>query len=272
MEKFIVANGIASRYMDSGTDKPAIVLLHGYLESIDIWENLGKKLAPYFRVLAIDIPGHGVSEIISETHSMELLADFIESWLKKIGISRCVIAGHSMGGYVALAFAKKYPDYVAGIVLIHASPDPDTPERKENRIREIEVIKAGRKEMLSRLNPGKSFAEDNKKRFAGVIAEMSEQIMLTEDEGIIALLNGIMEREDMNPVLQKLNAPELFIFGKKDNFIPVKVAESIIGKNPQAEVAWLENAGHMGFIEEEEQCITILRSFTIKAFHKEITE
>ena len=72
MEKFIVANGIASRYMDSGTDKPAIVLLHGYLESIDIWENLGKKLAPYFRVLAIDIPGHGVSEIISETHSMEL--------------------------------------------------------------------------------------------------------------------------------------------------------------------------------------------------------
>ncbi len=140
--------------------------------------------------------------------------------LDKLEIPKATLIGHSMGGYVALAFAKAYPERLDALVLFHSSPDPDSPEKKADRLREIEIVQAGRKEMLSRLLPGSRFAPENRKRLADEIEALALQVMLTEDEGITAILRGMMEREDMNPMLQQLDVPQLFIFGRYDEVIP----------------------------------------------------
>lgn len=264
MEKFITANNTALRVADTQKGSPAIVLLHGYLESLDIWDDFTTLLAPQYRVVAIDLPGHGISTVHGEVHTMEFLADVLKGVLDRVGIERCFVAGHSMGGYVAQAFSEKYPEVLEGLILFHSSPNPDSEEKKENRWREIELIRQDKKELLATLFAPKGFAPENRRRLGGKIREMEEQIAMTDDEGIVALLRGMMERKDMNGMLHGLKAPQLFIFGRGDEFIPVEVAETIIAAQPQAEIAWLEHSGHMGFLEEPETAASILRAFMDK--------
>lgn len=261
MEKFVMAGSTAIRYRDIGIGAKTVVLLHGYLESIEVWDNIAGDLGKQFRVISFDIPGHGISEVIGEVHTMEFVADTLNALLEKLSINRVSVIGHSMGGYVALAFAKKYSEKVESLVLFHSTPNKDSEERVNERNREIEIIKSGRKELLTTINPGKSFAPQNRKRFINVIDELAEQAMLTEDEGIIALLNGMAAREDMNDFLKTASFRQLFLFGKNDEFIPNDYAESILANHPQAKVLWLENSGHMGFVEEEKISADILSEF-----------
>ncbi len=261
MEKFITANNTALRIADSQTGDNCLVLLHGYLEALDVWDDFSTLLTPKYRIIAIDIPGHGISETKGEVHSMEFIADVLHDALIKQSIEKCFLAGHSMGGYVAQAFAAKYPEMLKGIIFIHSTPNPDSPEKKENRKREIELIKQDKKELIATLFAAKGFAEENRQRLHVKIEELEELICMTEDDGIIAILNGLMERADQNEMLRKLNIPELFIFGKHDEFIPVETAEKIINEQPQAEIAWLENSGHMGYMEEPEKTAEIISTF-----------
>ncbi len=262
MEKMTMAGPVALRYTDSEKGEKPIVLLHGYLESLEVWDDFVRRLTrDGYRVITLDLPGHGISEVVGEVHSMEFLADTVAALLAKIGVEKCTLVGHSMGGYAALAFAKKYPERLSGLVLFHSVPGADTEEKKENRRREIALIRAGKKELLARTSPEKGFAEENRKRLADEIDALGEQVMLTEDEGIVALLNGMIEREDMNEMLRRLEAPVLFIFGKGDGYIGPETAEAMIRNHPQAQVVWLEHSGHMGFVEEPDAAAKALEAF-----------
>lgn len=261
MEKFMVANGTALRVADSGKGETTVALLHGYLESLEIWDELTTLLAPRYRVIAIDIPGHGISEVKGEVHTMEFIADVMRDLLDKLGVKRCVLAGHSMGGYAAEAFAEKYPERLMGLVLFHSTPDPDTEEKKANRLREIELIRQDKKELLATMFAPKGFAPENRRRLQSRISELEEQTTMTEDDGIAALLRGMMQRKDSNEMLRKLAVPQLFIFGRNDEFIPVETAEAIIRNHPQAQAAWLEHSGHMGPVEEPAAAAAILDNF-----------
>ncbi|MDL2230603.1 alpha/beta hydrolase [Alistipes sp. OttesenSCG-928-L06] len=262
MEKFTSLDDTAVHYMDIERGDRVLVLLHGYLESLEVWDELAGQLGKVgYRVISLDLPGHGISEVIGETHSMEFLAGIVAQLLDKLNVPKVTVIGHSMGGYVALAFAELYPDKLDGIVLFHATPDADSDEKKADRRREIEIVRAGRKEMLSRTLPGKRYAAENRKRMTEEIDAGALQVMLTEDEGIVALLNGMAERKDRNEVLQKLNVPELFIFGRHDELISPEKAEAVIAKNPQAKVAWLERSGHMGFLEEPAATLQMIEEF-----------
>lgn len=261
MEKFVMAGSTAIRYRDIGIGTKTIVLLHGYLESLEVWDNLAGELGKSFRVIMFDIPGHGISEVHGEIHTMEFIADTLNALLEKLSISDVNLIGHSMGGYVALAFAKKYKEKVQSLTLFHSTPNKDSDIKVKERNREIEIIKGGRKELLTTLNPGKSFALQNRKRFIHVIDELSEQATLTEDDGIIALLNGMAAREDMNDFLASSPFKQLFIFGKNDEFIPNEYAESVAANHPQAKIVWLENSGHMGFVEEDKLSFEVLKEF-----------
>lgn len=261
MDKFILAAGCALRYREIGDSNKSILFLHGYMENLDIWEEYSEFFKDKFRILSLDIPGHGVSEVKSDEHSMRFLADVAADVLKKNSIESCAVVGHSMGGYVALALAKYYPELVSDIILFHSTPFIDTEERAANRLREIELIQHGKKEALTKVNPGKCFAPINKVKFKEDIAYLSELIYQTEDEGAIAILKGISSREDMNQMLKDSKAKQLFIFGKHDEFIPNDYAEMVIKEHPQAEVLWLENSGHMGFIEEDEKSANAIIEF-----------
>jgi Predicted hydrolases or acyltransferases (alpha/beta hydrolase superfamily) len=209
----------------------------------------------------MDIPGHGISEVLGETHTMEMMADVAVKLLDKLKIERANVIGHSMGGYVALAMAKKYPGKMLSLTLFSSTPNADTEEKKENRRREIEIVASGRKEMLSKVLPGKGFAPANRKRMQDEIDWMALQVMLTEDEGIMALLRGMMEREDMNGMLKESKVPQLFLFGKKDEYITIETAEEVAMNNSQAKVAWLEESGHNGFLEQPEESVRIVEEF-----------
>lgn len=261
IEKFIMAGPTALHVCDSQQGEHCIVLLHGYLESMLVWSDFVPLLYKQTRVVTLDLPGHGISVVTGEVHTMEFLADTVAEALKALGIERCTLVGHSMGGYVALAFCERHPEMLDGVVLLSSTPNPDTEEKAENRRREIALVKAGRKELLARVAPAAGFAEENRERMKDAIEDLTEQVFITEDDGIVALLNGMIQRKDQNEMLRKTKVPVLFILGRKDNYIPPEVAEKMVAAHPEARVVWLENSGHMGFLEEPEATAAALLDF-----------
>ncbi len=252
---------MALRISDTGKGDTAILLLHGYLESLEVWEEMTVPLAKKYRVISMDIPGHGISEVRGEVHDMDMLGDVAAGVLASCGVSKAFVVGHSMGGYVALALAERHPEVVQGLVMFSSNANADSEEKKIQREREIALIQEDKKDLLARLTPANGFAAANRGRLKDKISDLTDQIMITEDEGIIALLRGMMVRPDRNEVLKGLKAPELFIFGRGDEYITPEVAQKIIAEHPQAEVAWLENSGHNGMLEEPDRAAEIVAEF-----------
>ena len=260
-EKFIMAGSTPLHLCDSEQGEKCIVLLHGYLESMLVWEDFIPLIYKQARVVTLDLPGHGIAVVTGECHTMEYLADGVAEAMTTLGVERFTVVGHSMGGYVALALAERHAARLEGVVLLSSTPNPDTEEKRENRRREIALVKSGKKEMLARVAPAAGFAESNRKRLKDYIDDLAEQVHVTEDEGIVALLNGMIERKDQNQMLQTSTVRQLFILGRKDGYIVPEVAEQLVANHPQAKVVWLDESGHMGFIEEPERTAEALLNF-----------
>ena len=156
------------------------------------------------------------------------------------------------------------PERLDGLVLLHSTPYADSDEKKKNRQREISLIKSGKKELLAHTAPEAGFAVENRNRFRTEIEDLQQTIYLTEDAGIVALLNGMIERKAQSEMLHALGKPILFVLGRKDGYIVPEVAEKMVAEHPEAEVVWLENSGHMGFIEEAKACASALLDFVAK--------
>lgn len=261
MEKFILANGCALKMSDTEKGEQTLVLIHGYLQSSDIFDDVTRQLKRDLRVVVIDVPGHGISEVIGECHTMEFLADVIHDTLKQLSIESCFIAGHSMGGYIATKFAEKYSDTCKGLIMIHSIFEPDTTESRESREKEIELITAGKKELLVKMNPQKAIAEFHRNRYAELISDLREQAIMTDDEGIIALLNGMMIREDLTQFAKNTKIPILCFWGAHDEFIPIQYAEQYTKQYPHIKSVIMQDSGHMCFIEEEDKFIETIVEF-----------
>ena len=127
------------------------------------------------------------------------------------------------------------------------------------------MILSGKKDLLAKLTPSLGFAEKNRVRFKNHINNLSDQIIMTEPEGAVALLRGMAARKDQNDVMLKLNKPELFIFGRLDDYIPEAAALEMAQNQPQAKVVWLENSAHMGLVEEVELVANVIDTFIQEA-------
>lgn len=260
-EKFIMAGKTPLHVCDSLRGERCIVLLHGYLESLLVWEDFVPLLYKQARVVTLDLPGHGISAVEGQEHAMEYLADTVAAGIRALGIARCTVVGHSMGGYVALALCERHPELLDGLVLLSSTPDADTEEKAANRRREIALVEAGKKDALARVAPAAGFAPQNRARMKDYIEDLTEQVFVTEEEGIAALLRGMISRRDRNEVLRSTRVPVLFILGRCDPYIPAEAAQAMVAAHPEAEVVWLENSGHMGFIEEPESAAAAIRAF-----------
>ena len=139
MNYYIHYNGGKIYYSDTGEGE-IIVLLHGYLETSEIWSGFAGKLAKKFRIISVDLPGHGLSKVYSESHTMEFMAGAVKVLLENLNIKKVFLTGHSLGGYVALAFLELYPGMLTGYCLFHSHPFTDRPETIEKRDREIKVV------------------------------------------------------------------------------------------------------------------------------------
>ncbi len=242
-------NGTGIVYDDQG-EGTCVVLLHGYLESGPIWEHFADRFRTHFRVIIPDLPGHGQSGIWGKVHTMDDLAEVVQSILDREGIHRVFLVGHSMGGYVTMAFAELYRERLLGYCLFHSTCFADNEEKKRNREREISLILCHKKRQIVNVNIPKGFATSNATAFRKQIDRAKQLAMECPDEGIMALLNGMKERPDRTHVLKDAGLPVLLIGGEKDNYIPGEVLNRMLEMAPYAESVCLRESGHMGFVEE----------------------
>ena len=250
-------------YHDTGEGYP-LVLLHGYLETSIVWKEFAETLSGDSRVLAIDLPGHGGSSVYGTEHSMEFMAEAVRRVVDAENIDKFMLAGHSMGGYVALAFVDKYPHRLHAYCLFHSHPFPDTDELIANRRREIKVVESGKKDIIYPVNIPRMFADFNTGKFKEALERNKSIASGISEEGIIAVLNGMISRPSRLELLEKGEVPLLFIAGKHDNYIPFEEVRNRIKIPSNAEMLVLEESGHMGFVEERDKSSEAIRKFYLK--------
>jgi len=152
----------------------AVVLLHGFLETVDMWNNLIPELSQNNQVICIDLLGHGKTDCIGYVHTMEAMADAVFAVLQHLKIEKADVIGHSMGGYVALALAEKQPQLFKGLCLMNSSFEEDDDERKALRVRANEMAKT-HFETLVEMSFANLFAAESREKFLGEL-EVALQI------------------------------------------------------------------------------------------------
>jgi pimeloyl-ACP methyl ester carboxylesterase len=248
------------RYSEEG-EGDVIVLLHGYLECLEVWQDFAAELSRNYKVIIPDMPSHGQTLQTEEIQTMESMAEAVNYLLDQLKIKKCYMIGHSMGGYVTLAFAENYPNKLLGYSLFHSSAKADPEEKKKARDEQIKNIEDGKKEEITANHVPKTFATDNVEKFNDTINKLTEQAAQTTDTGIIAALKGMKARPDRTEILKNTDKPVLFIIGMKDNFIPSDAARKQAELSDKIETVELKNSGHMGFIEEKTEALKAIAAF-----------
>ena len=257
-------NGKRINYQDEGTGEITLVLLHGFMNDLQVWQRIVLNYMNKIRVIAVDLIGHGESEYFDEPSTMELQADMIKSLLDLLDIKKIVLCGHSMGGMITLAFAEKYPQYLKGFCLMNSQAMSDGEKGINNRLRACELIDKDRIKYIVDFIPN-LFSKQNRTKFASEIEDLKGIALNTKKEGIIAAQKGMIQRRNRCDVLEKSLCPVLFIDGKEDIRIDLDVlyAQAALPKYSSTLVL---PTGHMSFIEDEFIVKRRLLEFTKNCF------
>lgn len=244
-------------YTDQGKGT-TVVFLHGFLENQTMWNNFVPEFSKKYRVVTIDLLGHGATESLGYVHSMEDQADMVHTVLHDLKIRKVVLVGHSMGGYVALAFAELYADSVKGMVLLNSTSRADSDERKANRDRAIVAVKQNYTAFV-RMSIANLFSEDNREKLVDKIEQVKLEALKTPLQGIVAALEGMKIRKDREVILHFATYPIQLILGKKDGVLVYdETIDQIQGTNVQ--LTTFED-GHMSHIENQKQLLKVLSEF-----------
>ncbi len=246
-----------------------VVLIHGFGEDGNIWNELIKGLQNNFCFIIPDIPGSGRSELldggnVSIEDYAEVIKTIIDNELTKVSPMGedlegdvATLIGHSMGGYIALAFAEKYPGVLNGLGLFHSSAFADDEEKKQTRYKAIDFIKANGSYAFLRTSIPNLFADKQYLKEMEILIEEGKKI---NPEALIQYHQAMINRPDRTGVLKNFEKPVLFIIGEKDNAIPLQTSLQQCHLPAIAHINILET-GHMGMIEETKKCTDILLSF-----------
>ena len=260
MNKQLLYKNIKISYTDAGKGT-AVVLLHGFLENKSMWNNLLPELITKYRVITIDLLGHGNTECLGYVHSMEDQADMVHEVLQDLKIRKVLLIGHSMGGYVTLAFAELYPKNVKGIVLLNSTARADSAERKTNRDRAIVAVKQNYTAFV-RMSIANLFSEKNREILLDEIEYVKKEALKTLLQGIVASLEGMKIRKDREVLLNFDTFPLLLILGKQDPVLNYDENASQIKNTPVQLVTFPD--GHMSHIENREELTKVLVDYLKK--------
>jgi pimeloyl-ACP methyl ester carboxylesterase len=247
-------------YSETGKGS-TVVLLHGFLENSTMWNSQIEVLAKRNRVVCIDSLGHGQTDCLGYIHSMEDQADMIHHVLHELKIRKAILIGHSMGGYVGLAFAELYPEMMKGLVLMNSTARADSEERKTNRDRAIKAVKQNY-EAFIKMSIANLFSEGNRERLTEEIELVRNQALKTPLQGIVAALEGMKVRNDREVILHFATYPILLILGKQDPVLNYEENRTQIETTKITLITF--NAGHMSHIENREELSDVLVSFLKK--------
>ncbi len=255
----ITFKSINVSYTDSGKGK-TVVFLHGFLGDKSVWDYYQKQLASSTtRVVTIDLLGHGKTDSLSYVHTMEEMSEAVLEVIKHLKLRKYYLVGHSMGGYVSLALAERFPDEVRGLCMFHSSAKADLLPKQKDRDRAIKVVKRNPKIFIDEAIPN-LFNTAVKPNTLAI--EKSKKIALnTTKQGVIASLEGMKIRLDREIVLKFAPYPVLFIVGKEDNILPFKDLKEQSKLAEKGQLELLETVGHMGFFEEKKKCLNLIKEF-----------
>lgn len=242
---------------------PAVVLLHGFLEDLSMWDECTSKLVAEYTVVRIDLLGHGKTISEGTVYSMEDQAEVVKFVLEKEGISKAVIVGHSMGGYVALAFAEQYPHSTQGFSLFFSSAAEDTAEKKEQRSRVAELVKTQRESFIRVAIPNLFYNPEQKflKPWVEKTKQMAEKVTT---ENTIASIYGMRSRKDRIAIL-KTPTPKQLLIGLRDTALDQNsLQKQIDTANNMSYKAF--DIGHMGHYEAPEETFMELKKFIEKCY------
>ena len=256
MKQILFKNSKIS-YSDTGKGT-AIVLLHGFLENQTMWQAFVPELSKKYRVITIDLLGHGNTECLGYIHSMEDNADLVHEVLSELRIRKAILVGHSMGGYIALAYAELYPETVKGLVLLNSTSRADSEERKINRSRAIKVVKKDYATFI-KISIANLFSEDNRERLSSEIQKVTAEALKTPLQGIVASLEGMKIRKDREVLLHFAPYPKLLVLGKRDPVLNYEESREQI-ENTNMQLTTFPD-GHMSHIENKEELLKVLLQF-----------
>lgn len=226
-----------------------MVLLHGFPANAGVWREVVRELSKYFTVITPDLPGSGKSTFAGEELSMELMAQSVSDISEHEHVDKMLIAGHSMGGYVALAFAAMFPQKVRGISLVHSTAYADSEEKKVGRQKSIDIIRNGGKETFIKQMVPNLFAAGFKDARREMIQAQIVDGMRADTKNIVAMQNAMKNRQERIQVLKNASFPLQWIIGKKDNLLPFDKALQQTYLASVNFVSLYSDTGHMSMLE-----------------------
>ena len=245
-------------YEITGKGKEKLVLLHGFMENIRIWDELEPLLSSDFTLIKIDLPGHGLSKIFGETHTMEFMANEVKKVTDFINVQQFHILGHSMGGYVSLAFAEKFPTVLKTLTLFFSTYFADDEDKKEQRQKSLRIIKEAFPTYVNAGVPN-LFNPNEKDTLEGKINLAKEIALSTKNEGVLATVKGMIERTDKSEVVKTFQERILVLAGKHDSAINTEKTLQNLPDNTNIK-SYLLDCGHNGHWEKPEICAAIINT------------
>lgn len=247
------------------SQKPTLVLVHGYCENNSIWQDIAPRLSEWYYVVCPDLPGFGESPVYFDDYTIDTLADELNQLLLTLKIDRCVLIGHSMGGYVSLAFAEKYKAKLAGLGMFHSTAFADSPEKKVTRTKASRFIKENGTQQFVASLFSSLFAEANQHR--NLIEKLVNEASKIPNNSAALAMEAMRERPDRTKIIQTLDKPILYITGKQDTAVPFhqNIEECFLAKDSM--LVPLQSVGHMGMFEEPEIVTKQLKHFLDYCYH-----
>ena len=220
-----------------------------------------EALCDRYRIVRFDARGHGGSGIGDALLTMDRIADDAAILIEKLRLGPVILAGCSMGGYAALAFARKYPELLRGLILVDTRAAADSPEGRKGRAElAARVMKEGAQAALDAFLP-RLVGDTTRKSRADVVARLKDMILATPPRGISDALHGMAVRADSTSFLREISAPTLVVCGEEDAITTPAEARTLQQGIVGAELEIIAKAGHMPPMETPDAFNGILRTF-----------
>ncbi len=234
-------------FTSQGTGNP-LVLLHGFLESKEIWKDFSEELSATRQVICIDLPGHGESGNIAPIHSMAEMAKAVKAVFEELQIENAFFAGHSMGGYVSLEFQNIFPTIPTGLALINSTPVADSPERRKNRERATQLVQKNKKAFVS-MAISNLLTPENNHKLKPEVEILKKRALTFSKEAIMAALQGMKIRTDHTELLRAYTKPKFIICGENDPVLDFKTIKNIANYCNSDFISYPD--GHLSFLENK---------------------
>jgi pimeloyl-ACP methyl ester carboxylesterase len=238
-----------------------VLLIHGFAEDGSLWDQQVARLEKDHRLIIPDLPGCGRSSPLSGEVTIDMLADAIKALLDAESIRQCTMIGHSMGGYIILAFAEKYPERLNAIGLSHSTAYGDTEEKKTARRKGIEFIRKNGSAAFIRQSIPNLFSDFSRKEYPGMVTGLIDGYPDFDPDTLIQYYEAMIKRPDRTSVLTNFAGPVLFIIGKHDNVVPFEQSLRQSHMPALSHIYILENAGHIGMLEDSAGSSQALHAF-----------